>query len=142
MDVRLYHTIDGGEIESVNGQITMAEGLESAGYLSLFGGNYDDSGSDADEPLEWWGNKLEEDDAKKLRSRTQAILCGLPATPANLQLVDDAMAADLAWMLEEVATSVDVAARLVAPKRVELSVEIAVGESRYPFTIPTDWIAT
>jgi len=35
-DVRVQHTEDGGDIESVAGQLRMDGGLETAVYISLF----------------------------------------------------------------------------------------------------------
>jgi len=138
-DVHFTSTADGGDIEYINGKAVMSDGLESAVGLSLWGGNEDHSGGEADDHLEWWGNKIETDEARKLRSRTQYTLKNLVATPANLRLVESAVREDLAWMTEEIATSVDATARLVAPKRISLTVSVVIGESRYDFEFLDDW---
>jgi len=141
MDVRLYCTADGGEIDIVNGQLVLADGLETAAYLSMFGGNEDDSGTESDDPLQWWGNWSETEEARKCRSQTQHVLIGMPLTSGNLILLEEAAQADLAWMLDYFATDVVVSARVVAPREVELTVEIEVGDSRYTFTFETPWNA-
>jgi len=142
-DVLLFHTADGGEIEYTNGQATMSDGLSTAAYLSLFGGNERDSGSDADEPLEWWGNRGETDETRKYRSRTQSLLRSLPTTSANLQLLEEAANADLAWMIETgIADSVAAAARITAPKRIEFDVAIVIGDETFPFTFEETWTAS
>ena len=139
MDVDLFHEADGGNITYKNGQAVMSDGLASSVYLSLFGGNELDSGEEATDALQWWGNIDEQDEARQYRSRTQYILRALPAIPANLRKLEDAMQDDLAWMNEEVADSVETTAVLTAPRRVELEVTITIGESKYPFTFPETW---
>jgi phage gp46-like protein len=99
-DVRLYQAENGGEIDIVNGQTAMDDTIETAVYLSLFGGNNDDGGGDADKPKEWWGNKIERVQERKMRSELQSVLHGLPLVPANLRIIEDAASADLAWMTE------------------------------------------
>ncbi len=139
-DVLVTHTSDGGEIEYRNGQLVMTDFLETATYLSLWGGNERDSGSDGDDLLQWWGNFEETDENRKVRSRTQYLLKSLPSTSANLQLVDEAAAADLAWMAATgVATKVEATTRITAPKRIELDVTITVGDNEFRYTFPNTW---
>ena len=141
-DVHFTDTVDGGEIEYRNGKAVMSDGLESAVYLSLWGGNEDHSGGEADEHLEWWGNKIENAESRKLRSRTQYVLRNLVAIPANLRLVESAVREDLAWLTEEIATSVDAVARITAPKRISLTVHVVIGESEYDFDFDDDWTSS
>jgi phage gp46-like protein len=140
MDVDLFQAPDGGEITFKNGLAVMSDGLPSAVYLSLFGGNELDSGEEGDDSQQWWGNCEEQAEARKYRSRTQYLLRALPAIPANLRQVEDAMVADTAWMLDEFATRIECSARLVAPRRVELEVSVSLGDAEpYVFTIPESW---
>jgi len=138
-DVHFTQTADGGEIEYSNGRAVLSDGLESAVYISLFGGNEDDSGEARDDARQWWGNLGETVEARQLRSRTQYLLHTLPATPANLHQIEDAVREDLAWMTAEFATSVDALARITAPRRLSLQIHVIVGESRYDFAFTTDW---
>jgi phage gp46-like protein len=128
MDVRLYQKDgDGGEIEFVNGQAVMDDGLETAVFLSLFGGNDDDSGLDGDKPRQWWANFEEQDATKRQRSETQFLLQSLPLIPANLRRVEDAAGADLAWMLETgLAGFVSVTATMPARNTIKLQMKIEV----------------
>ena len=82
-DVSLRQTDDGGEITVVNGVVEMSGGLETAVYLSLFGGNEDDDGR-ADNPQTWWGNLAENEPERQYRSETQHLLQALPATTGTL----------------------------------------------------------
>lgn len=141
MDVRLFHTLDDGEIELKNGQLVMADGLETAAYLSLFGGAERDSGLASDDKYEWWGNKGEVDPKRRYRSETQNLLRSLPATSSNLRRVEDAAGRDLDWLTEEVADSVEVNATIPALNRVQLNVVIVIGGKRIGMVFAEDWRA-
>jgi phage gp46-like protein len=140
-DVHLRHTADGGEIDFVNGDAVLSDGLESAAYLSMFGGNERDSGLRGDDLLQWWGNLDETEPARKYRSETQHLLHSLPAIPANLRRVEDAAKHDLAWFVDTgIARSIEATASIPGINRVSLdiSVELASRELRR-FQIPVPW---
>lgn len=134
-DVKLYQTPDGGEIDVRDGLVDMSGGLETAAYLSLFGGNEGDDGRD-ENPHNWWGNLDEIDPARRYRSETQNILQALALSTGNLRRVEDAARRDLAWFTaSNVASSVSVAASIPGLNRIKLTVDIeAYGEeSRFEF---------
>jgi phage gp46-like protein len=138
-DVRLFHTPDGGNIEIVAGQTVMSEGLDTAAYLSMFGGNERDSGLDATKHLQWWGNLIETDRAKQYRGETQHLLRSIPAIPANLKRLEDAAKRDLEWFTEEIASSVEVTATMPKLNWVELHVVITVGGKTLSMTFGEAW---
>lgn len=82
-DVLLFQTPDDGDIEVVNGVVTLTELPGSAAYISLFGGNQDGSA--------WWADE-------GMTGLTQQLLDELPPTSGNLLRLADAMSTDLAWM--------------------------------------------
>lgn len=84
-DILLQQTVDDGEIDVVNGVVTVTEAPDSAAYISLFGGNQDGSA--------WWGDN-------QITSRTQELLDQLPPTSGNLLRLTDAVKQDLAWMAQ------------------------------------------
>ena len=92
-DVLLYQTTDGGEINATTEGIEMTGGLETAVYLSLFGGNEDAS-------RVWWGDIGQNIPDRITTSFTQNILRALPAVPANLLRVKSAAEKDLAWVVK------------------------------------------
>lgn len=123
-DVLLRQSNDGGEITVEGGLLLLSEGLETAAYLSLFGGNEDDPGDAAIE-LQWWGNLLETDAARTYRSETQHLLHALPAIPANLRRIEQAAARDLQWMLDTgTALSVTAEATIPALNKVRLNLTL------------------
>jgi len=134
-DVQLQQTDNGGEIDIVGGVVTMSGGLETAAYLSLFGGNEDDAGN-SDSPYRWWADLAETDPAEQYRSETQHLLQAIAATSGNLRKIEDAAVRDLQWMLaSSIASSVIVVASIPAVNRVKITVTIeAIGEeSRFEF---------
>lgn len=138
-DVFLFHTIDNGEINFLSGIIEMNGGLETAAYLSLFGGNKDDDGRQ-DNPLEWWGNKLETDPVRTFRSETQNLLRSIPATSANLKRIEDAARKDLSWFVARgVATTLNVSATIPALNRVEIIIIINVTGEELEFKFSENW---
>lgn len=123
-DVLLRQTNDGGDITAEAGLLRMSEGLETAAFLSMFGGNEQDGG-DTDATEQWWGNIGETEAARTYRSETQFLIKSLPTIPANLLRIEQAAARDLAWMVEAgVAKSVAVAARIPALNSVAVDVTI------------------
>lgn len=140
LDVRMIHTPDGGEIVIENGTVEMADGLFNAFYLSTFGGNEDDDGTESTKAKQWWGNLGERRPARQLRSRTQAIMRSLPLVPGNLRKVEDAVAADTAWMLDaKVASSISALASIPGHNRLRLDVSIQVGSAVYTESFTEQW---
>lgn len=126
-DVRIFQTVDGGEITCNAGQIVIDDGLDTAVFLSLFGGNDDDSGLEGDDPRQWWGNTIETEATQKHRSLTQNLLRGLPLIPANLLRIEDAAMTDLAWMTEtELASFVSASASMPALNTVKLTIKAEI----------------
>lgn len=118
-----------------NGLILLTDGLETAVYLSLFGGNEDDPGQ-SDVTQQWWGNLLETDPARTYRSETQYLLKSLPLIPANLRRVEQAAKRDLQWLLDTAnATKVDVTVSIPALNRMQIDVAIqtATGTTQLTF---------
>lgn len=142
MDVRLYHTVDGGEIDHVNGQAVLDAGLETAAYLSLFGGNQDDPGIQPDDPNQWWGNADETVEARKYRSRTQHLLRALPATAANLKRVQDAAEHDLGWLSQHTGGTVSARASIPKLDTIKIEVRLRVNDQVFPFDFVRPWAIT
>jgi phage gp46-like protein len=123
-DVMLYQGTDGGDVDVTSGILALDTTPFTAVYLSLFGSNVEDDGTPARKAQQWWGNLVEQDTERHYRSRTQAVLTGLPAITANLKLVEDAVLADLAWLKREYAKTVEAAASLPARQRIRIVVRI------------------
>lgn len=122
-DVTLCQTINDGDISVEGGIMAMSGGIETAAYLSLFGGNEDDDGSDGS-PANWWGNIDETQPEREYHSETQHVLQAMPATANNLLKVEAAAQRDLAWMITSgVATEIIVAATIPAVNRLKITVD-------------------
>lgn len=138
--VRIYQTVDDGEINVVDGSVEMDGGLESTVYLSILGGNEEDDGR-PDNSLEWWGNEGEPPE-RQYRSETQYLLRSIPATSGNLKRIEDAVLRDTAGLISaRIVSSVSVSASLVAVNRVAILIKvIADGEER-EFEFIENWKA-
>lgn len=140
-DVRLYE-LDGddGEIDYRNGQAVMSDGLETAVYLSLFGGNDEDSGLQDTDSKQWWFNFLETVAERRHRSETQFLLHSLPAIPANLRRLEEAVEADLAWMSEtKLATFLGALASMPGVNKVTIAIRIEMDGQVFPFEFTEPW---
>jgi len=141
-DVKLFQTVNDGEITVVNGVVEMSGGLETAAYLSLFGGNEDDDVRGSN-PFNWWGNLDEVDPVRQYRSETQHLLQAIPATTGNLLRIEDAANRDLAWFLDErVASSVTVEATIPALNRIQITIDIEANGEESSFVFTENWKAT
>lgn len=112
-DILLFQTDDGGEIEIINGFVTLTDDLQTAAYISLFGGEF------------WFANDLQETDAAKIESQTQKAINETPPGSGGLLIIEDASRTDLAWLVtENLASSVDVVATLTGSTLdLEVSIE-------------------
>lgn len=140
-DVLLFQSIDNGDIESVNGVTTMTGSFETAAYLSLFGGNKDDDGSDGN-PKNWWGNIDETEDVRTYRSETQFLIETLPTSSANLRRLEDAAKRDLSWFLtESIASLLEVVASIPQINTVKLVITIQAEGDESSFEFVENWKA-
>lgn len=141
-DVLLFQTDDNGEIEIEGGLVTLTPGLDTSVYLSLFGGNWKDDGSQNNRQT-WWGNLDESDPSKRYRSETQYLLGTIPAIPSNLRRIEDAAGRDLQWLLDEsVASSVTVSASLIGLNRVKIEIVIRAEGDESQFNYTENWRAS
>lgn len=131
-DVLLFQTPDDGDVSIDGGEFQLTDGLETAVYLSLFGGNWQDDGAEGNS-LQWWGNSNVVDPDQRQRSRTQYLLQSLPATSGNLKRVEDAAVADLAWLPDQYAVSISTS--MPARNKVQFVVQI----NDLTVTILEDW---
>lgn len=140
-DVKLFQTIDDGEIAVSGGIVEMSGGLETAAYISLFGGNERDTGSDGNSD-QYWGNSLDTAKARKIRSETQNLLRSLPLTSGNLLRVEDAVKRDLQWMVDErVASSLEISTSIPALNTLGIEVTVKAEGEESTFTFVENWKA-
>lgn len=140
-DVLLFQTDNGGDIVVENGLVEMSGGLETSAYLSMFGGNEDDDGSDGS-PYTYWGNLDENEESFQYRSETQNLLQSIPATSANLRRIEAAAGRDLAWFVtDKVASSVAAEASIPTLNRVKITVNIEANGVESSFTFVENWKA-
>lgn len=141
-DILLFQTTDDGEINVEDGIVEMSGGLETAVYLSLFGGNEDDNGL-SDTNLIYWGNIDEIDPARQYRSETQHLLQSIPTTTGNLRRIEDAANRDLAWFIEKkIASSVTVTVSIPGLNKIKIVINIEAQGEESSFEFVENWKAS
>ncbi len=138
-DVLLFQTNDNGEINVVGGIVELSSGLETAAYLSLFGGNEQDAGIDQDVQT-WWGNIDESDPAKHYKSETQHLINILPANTGNMRRLEQATLRDLDWFVKEkIASSIGVVASIPDLNKVSIEILITAQGIEHVFNFTENW---
>ena len=140
-DLLLEDSPDFGEIKIINGIILSDRSFNTAVYLSLFGGNKEDSGKVKNNKT-WWGNTLPGiTESEKMISRFQHIVLGLPMTSRNIQKAEDAAVKDLEWMVAEgMAGKINASGNAMGKNKFELKIEIiAEGVTIYDNTFSMLW---
>jgi len=123
-DVLLKNTADGGEMTFVNGQPLMTGGFETAAYLCLFGGNFEDDGLENNKKT-WWANLNETVPHKKYISRFQNLARGLPLITGNLRRLEQAALADLEGFKDTgIAETIEVVAGIPRRNFLKLVIDI------------------
>jgi phage gp46-like protein len=100
-DILLIETPDGGDCVISDGLLNADGSFSTAVYISLFGGNKDDTGKVKNKNT-WWGNTLRGTAAsEKIVSRFQALTRAVPLTVKNIKDAEAAALLDLQWIKDE-----------------------------------------
>lgn len=136
-DVKLFNTLNNGDITVEEGITEMSGGLETAVYLSLFGGNEDDDGLD-DNRKQWWGNLSENEPSKQYRSETQHMMRSLPLTTNRVRPLEEAILRDLRWLIPDVARTIEAEVFVIGLNKIKINVVINGDET---LTFVENWLA-
>jgi phage gp46-like protein len=140
-DILLVETPDGGDFVLLDGVIVADNNYSTAVYLSLFGGNKDDSGAVKTNKT-WWGNTLKRTEKnEKLISRFQNIIRARPLTVKNIKDAETAATLDLSWMVEEgLADKIEAIGSTKGRNRFNIEIHlIKSGESIFNYNFDTIW---
>lgn len=138
-DVQLIQTTDDGEITVVEGDLLLTGGLETAVYVSLFGGNLNCSGRPTC-PFTWWANHDETDKAYKYVSETQYLIGTVPMISANLRRIEEAAKRDLCWLRDnKIASDVTVNAYVEGADKLKIVVDITAVGIEKTFEYVENW---
>ena len=111
-DLYLFQTDDDGDVEIENGLVTLTTGLETAIYLSLFGGS------------DYWANLDETEPDMQYTSATGEFVASAPLTSGNLRALVDIVKQDLQWL-----GSADVTVEVKGTNSVYLTIDLVSGEN-------------
>jgi len=140
-DLLLADTPDGGNISIENDLFVCDRAFRTAVYLSLFGGNKEDSGKVKNKKT-WWGNSIPGvNENEKLVSRFQAGIAGMPMTTKNIQEAENCARLDLRWIIDEgIGNEIEISGSAATRNKFALAVNIrANGESVFKETFTTLW---
>ena len=141
-DVLLMPSNNDGDMCIEDGTTQMTGGLETALYLSMFGGNFEDEGLQ-DSTKEWWGNKLETEEVRKYRSETENLLKGIPPSSGNLKRIEDAIRRDTQWFISEtIASSISILATIPELNKINIEIQIIAEGEEYEFQFSENWKAS
>jgi phage gp46-like protein len=116
MDLQIVETLNGGDAVLLGNDLAVIEGLENMIYLALFG----DDGT-------WWGNDLllTGDSDKQFLSQTEAVLDAVTLNSAGRIAIEQAIKADLAFLLADVpGTTLSVSVAIAKPDRTEITITL------------------
>jgi phage gp46-like protein len=100
-ELLLIETPDGGDCVLTDGLLNADRAFSTAVYISLFGGNKEDSGKVKNKKT-WWGNTLRGTPGnEKIVSRFQALTRSVPLTVKNIKDAEAAALLDLQWIKDE-----------------------------------------
>ena len=127
-DVLLCQTINNGDINLEAGVVELSAGLETAAYLSMFGGS------------DWWGNVDEALPERQYTAKTQLLLETLHPSSKNLLRIEEAAKADLNWFITVgAASSVEAVATIPKLNQVKLTVSIRAEGQESDFEFTENW---
>ena len=130
-DVLLSQTVNNGDIGLEAGVVDLSPGLETAAYLSMFGGD------------NWWGNLAEEIPERQYTAKTQKALETLPPSSGNLRRIEEAAKEDLGWFISAgAASSVEALASIPTVGRVRLLISIRAEGEEIEFEFIENWKAS
>jgi phage gp46-like protein len=142
-DLLLEDTPDGGDIQIEHDLFMNDKSFNTAVYLSLFGGNKEDSGKVKNKNT-WWGNTLPGiSENEKIISRFQAVIFALPMTTKNIQEAESAARIDLQWTIDEgIGDQIIITGQAITRNKFNLTVNILLEkQSIYNNTFSLLWQA-
>lgn len=104
MDLALFETLDGGDLQLVGNDIAMIFGIENHPYLGMFGGNKEASTSNVivdAQSFDFWANNLlmKSDQSIQMNSSFERALDKIELTSSGRVRLVDTIKEDLKFML-------------------------------------------
>lgn len=132
---------EGGDMQFDNGEPLRGGGLSNAVYISIAGGNDLDDGL-PNSRLQYWGNFIETDEARHVRSRTLTLARQLPLVSANLLRIENAVLEDTAWLISTgAATEITAVASIEHPRKLCLTITVNTFNDTKVFKFRPNWEA-
>lgn len=130
-DLAIIETLNGGDLQLVGNDLAVVYGVENMPYLSMFGGNIDEStvNQNANQPtseqnFDWWGNNLlmKNNSSTQFISQTEKTLNNTQLNSAGRVTIENAIASDLQFLATS--AKIKVTAVIVATDKININIEI------------------
>lgn len=125
VDVTIYEEGSGGELQLLNEDLALSEGLTNQVYLALFGGNLEQSTSPDIEALDvrqdWWGNELLNEE-NQFNSTFERTLSEVALNSAGIRVLENAVKEDLSYLSAYADISIE--SSLIGLNRLEIFITL------------------
>lgn len=102
MDVLILETKNGGDINKIGNDLSIALGFDNMPYLAMFGGNPQASTPtirvEGEQNFDWWGNDFETEKNVQLNSLTEKTLREIALNSQGRITLENAINTDLSFM--------------------------------------------
>jgi phage gp46-like protein len=127
MDVQVFETLNGGDLQISGSDFVTVSGIENMVYLAMFGGNPGHSTSAKtveEQSFDWWGNKLLMNRTPncQFNSITEQTLKNITVTSAGRVTLENAIKQDLKFMNAFAKVTVQVS--IVSDERMSASIRV------------------
>jgi phage gp46-like protein len=124
-DIFIFESFNGGELELVNDDLKVSQGLHNQVYLALFGGNVEESTTEnlneLDERSDFWGNEYLTPE-NQFNSEFEKALNQVALNSSGISKLESAAKKDLQY-LSEIA-NIAIAGSLIGFNKFQLIVEL------------------
>lgn len=149
MDLAIQETGDGGDVIFKGGDLVMTNGIFNMVYLALFGGNIEQTTSEANDPsgdkkqrFDWWGNSVvfQDQSERQMNSLFERSLVDTTLTSAGISRLEEIAKQDLAFLSDYAQVSVSIS--LEGHNRASIEVVLIEPESTAQSSLRLLWNGT
>lgn len=125
IDVTIYEEGSGGDLQLLNDDLALSEGLTNQVYLALVGGNLEQSTSPDIEELEirqdWWANVLLNEE-NQFNSNFERALSEVALNSAGIRVLENAVKEDLEFLTAY--ADINIESELIGLNRLEIFITL------------------
>lgn len=115
MDIKIYETGNGGDLQLNTNDLAIVYGVENMPYLAMFGGSA------------WWGNDLlmSQGNGWRFQAETEAVLLATPLNSNGRFLIEAAVKRDLQFLIDGIdGTTLTVQTRITDDDKLQMLITL------------------